>query len=94
MRLYDTFGNVVRDVSQFFRTAQKMVGSRTCTIHTMLQILSLFSFVKEPANSTVGNPDLWVGFLSSEKIGNLSCDLKQKKSRVVKNVNIYLEYFH
>uniref|UniRef100_A0AAX7VKW7 Regulator of telomere elongation helicase 1 homolog n=1 Tax=Astatotilapia calliptera TaxID=8154 RepID=A0AAX7VKW7_ASTCA len=52
VRLYDTFGNVVRDVSQFFRTAQKMVGSRTCTVHTMLQILSLFSFVKEPANST------------------------------------------
>uniref|UniRef100_A0A671VP82 Regulator of telomere elongation helicase 1 n=1 Tax=Sparus aurata TaxID=8175 RepID=A0A671VP82_SPAAU len=27
VRLYDGFGNVVRDVSQFFRVAQKMVGS-------------------------------------------------------------------
>lgn len=26
VRIYDNFGNVVRDVSQFFRVAQKLVG--------------------------------------------------------------------
>lgn len=26
VRVYDGFGNVVRDVSQFFRVAQKLVG--------------------------------------------------------------------
>uniref|UniRef100_A0A669AZU7 Regulator of telomere elongation helicase 1 n=1 Tax=Oreochromis niloticus TaxID=8128 RepID=A0A669AZU7_ORENI len=51
VRLCDSFGNVVRDVSQFFRIAQKMVSCRTCTVHTMQQILALFSFVKEPAHN-------------------------------------------
>lgn len=52
VRLCDSFGNVVRDVSQFFRIAQKMVSCRTCMVYTMQQILALFSFVKEPAHST------------------------------------------
>uniref|UniRef100_A0A3Q1CTR9 Regulator of telomere elongation helicase 1 n=1 Tax=Amphiprion ocellaris TaxID=80972 RepID=A0A3Q1CTR9_AMPOC len=30
VRLYEGFGNVVRDVSQFFRVAQKMVGCKSC----------------------------------------------------------------
>uniref|UniRef100_A0A8P4GM88 Regulator of telomere elongation helicase 1 n=1 Tax=Dicentrarchus labrax TaxID=13489 RepID=A0A8P4GM88_DICLA len=33
VRLYDGFGNVVRDVSQFFRVAQKMVGSSIHKVH-------------------------------------------------------------
>uniref|UniRef100_A0A669D8B5 Regulator of telomere elongation helicase 1 n=1 Tax=Oreochromis niloticus TaxID=8128 RepID=A0A669D8B5_ORENI len=54
VRLCDSFGNVVRDVSQFFRIAQKMVSCRTCTVHTMQQILALFSFVKEPNSGASG----------------------------------------
>lgn len=38
-RLYDSFGNVVRDVSQFFRVAQKMVGSSTHTVYKNATVL-------------------------------------------------------
>lgn len=57
VRFCDSFGNVVRDVSQFFRIAQKMVSCRTCMVYTMQQILALFSFVKEPAHSTDSDPE-------------------------------------
>lgn len=70
VRLCDSFGNVVRDVSQFFRIAQKMVSCRTCMVYTMQQILALFSFVK---NQLIVLILIWrEGFfiLSTEKMEN------------------------
>lgn len=42
VRLYDGFGNVVRDVSQFFRVAQKMVGPSMHTVHKNAMILCMY----------------------------------------------------
>lgn len=70
VRLCDSFGNVVRDVSQFFRIAQKMVSCRTCMVYTTQQILALFSFVK---NQLIVLILIWrEGFfiLSTEKMEN------------------------
>lgn len=87
VRFCDSFGNVVRDVSQFFRIAQKMVSCRTCMVYTMQQILALFSFVKEPAHSIDSDPEGRFFYFKHWKNGKLF-DLKHKKCIITWSVSI------